>query len=151
MSAKPHPSRIEAFLETTHPRSFASARRASARLEAAIPLSRMKAAGREAPQLRSCRASCRSANAVIGMGIMMLSRNDAEHAVPAEWQATFHQIAGAFAVKDYGLRDHPISGVCPVGRSTAEFIAESIEAYGDSLATLHPATWEHAIYRWMDG
>ena len=61
----------------------------------------------------------------------------------------FHKVADAFAVGDYLLRDRPIRGVREVDLPAAEAIAESVSAYGDSLAPLHPSTSEHAVYRWM--
>jgi hypothetical protein len=81
----------------------------------------------------------------------MLARDDDEHPVPPELHATFHDIADAFAVGDYLLRNHTIAGVHAVDPSTAKAIAESVSAYGDSLAPLHSSTWSHAVYRWMEG
>ncbi len=81
----------------------------------------------------------------------MLAKDDAEHPVPSQWHATFHRVADAFVKGDYALCDNIIDGVLPVDSATAEFIAESITAYGDSLAPLHPNTWQRAVYRWMDG
>jgi hypothetical protein len=81
----------------------------------------------------------------------MLQKDDAEHAVPEPLRSTFRQIAEAFVVEDYQLRDHPIAGVRPVEPATAKWIAESISAYGGSLAPLNEQTWERSIYRWMGG
>lgn len=81
----------------------------------------------------------------------MLAKDDDEHSVPPELHATFHEVADAFAVGDFLLRDHAIRGVRGVDPSTAETIAASVAAYGDSLAPLNPSTWEYAVYRWMDG
>jgi hypothetical protein len=79
----------------------------------------------------------------------MLVRDDHEHSVPSELHATFHEIAGAFAIGDYLLRNHAILGVREVDPLTAKAIAESVSAYGGSLAPLHPSTWDYAVYRWM--
>lgn len=79
----------------------------------------------------------------------MLPKDDAEHAVPLELHATFHDIADALAAGDYFLRDHVVDGVRTIDRSTAEAIAENVSAYGDSLAPLHPSTWDYAVCRWM--
>ncbi|MET0360313.1 MAG: hypothetical protein ABW048_01045, partial [Sphingobium sp.] len=49
------------------------------------------------------------------------------------------------------LQAHLIDGVLPTGQSTAQFIADSIRAYGDPIAPLKQATWDWAVYRWMDG
>jgi hypothetical protein len=81
----------------------------------------------------------------------MLARDEAEHPIPQDLRPTFHGIADAFAAGDYSLRNHLIDDVRPIDRSTAEWIAESVSAYGDRLAPLHSSTWERAIYRWMDG
>lgn len=81
----------------------------------------------------------------------MLSRDDAEHPVPEPLRSTFRQIADAFVVGDYQLRDHPIAGVKPVASETAKWIAENISAYGETLAPLNEETWNRSIYRWMDG
>ena len=81
----------------------------------------------------------------------MLARDDAEHPVPPEWHAIFHRIADAFAAGNYDLRTPPIAGASAIDRSTAKFISDCVAAYGDSLAPLHPFTWEHAIYQWTNG
>jgi len=41
----------------------------------------------------------------------MLARDDNEHSVPSELHATFHEVADAFVVGDYLLRDNAIRGV----------------------------------------
>jgi len=79
----------------------------------------------------------------------MLARDDEEHSVPSELHATFREIADAFVVGDYCLRDHAIRDVCEVSPGTANAIAESVSAYGDRLAPLHRSTWGYAVYRWM--
>ncbi|RYE95360.1 MAG: hypothetical protein EOO77_43005, partial [Oxalobacteraceae bacterium] len=81
----------------------------------------------------------------------MLVQDDDEHPVPPELHATFHEIADAFTVGDYTLRSHAIAGVRTVDPSTARAIAESVAAYGDRLASLHSSTWDHAVYRWVNG
>jgi hypothetical protein len=81
----------------------------------------------------------------------MLMQDDDEHPVPPELHATFHKIADAFAAGDYTLRSHAIAGVRAVDPSTARAIAESVAAYGDKLAALHPSTWDQAVYRWVNG
>jgi hypothetical protein len=81
----------------------------------------------------------------------VLERDDLEHPIPPEWHATFHRIAEAFVERDFTLQDHQIDGVAPIEPATAKFIADNITAYGDNLVSLHPATWEWAVYRWMDG
>jgi hypothetical protein len=70
----------------------------------------------------------------------MLARDNDEHSVPSALHATFREIADAFAAGDYRLRDHAIRGVREVNPSAAKAIAESVSAYGDSLAPLHPST-----------
>jgi hypothetical protein len=69
--------------------------------------------------------------------------------VPSELHATFHEVAAAFVVGDYLLRDYAIRGVREVDPLTAKAIAGSVSAYGDNLAPLNPSTWEYAAYRWM--
>ena len=81
----------------------------------------------------------------------MLQKDDAEHAVPEPLRSTFRQIVEAFVRGDYQLRKHSIVGVRPVQPDTAKWIAESISAYGDTLAPLSEQTWDRSIYRWMDG
>ena len=81
----------------------------------------------------------------------MMLKDDAEHPVPEYWRASFREIAAAFAVGDYELRDHPIQDVGPVSLETAERIAANVAAYGEALAPLNDATWERSVYRWMDG
>lgn len=61
----------------------------------------------------------------------------------------FHEVAAAFVVGDYSLRDHAIRGVREVDPSTAKAIANSVLVYGDNLAPLNPSTWNYAVYRWM--
>jgi hypothetical protein len=77
-------------------------------------------------------------------GLPMLQKDDAEHPVPEPLRSTFRQIAEAFVAGDYQLRDHPIAGVRPVEPDTAKWIAESISAYGDTLAPLDEQTWERS-------
>jgi hypothetical protein len=79
----------------------------------------------------------------------MLAKDDDEHSVPAELHAIFQEVAAAFVIGDYFLRDHAIKGVREVDPSTAKAIASSVSAYGDNLAPLNPSTWEYAVYRWM--
>ena len=81
----------------------------------------------------------------------MLQKDDAEHAVPEPLRSTFRRIADAFVAGDFQLRDHPIDGVRPVDPATAKRIADSISAYGETLAPLNEETWDRSIYRWMDG
>ena len=81
----------------------------------------------------------------------MLAKDDAEHAVPSMLHDMLGKVAESFAAGDYRLQDHVIKGVKPIDPTTAEWIAKSIAAYGESLTALHPATWDRSIYRWMDG
>ena len=81
----------------------------------------------------------------------MLQKDDGEHPVPEPLRSTFRQIADAFIVGDFQLRDHRIAGVRPVDAGTAEGIASNISAYGDTLAPLNEETWNRSIYCWMDG
>ncbi|WP_326913421.1 DUF7668 domain-containing protein [Sphingopyxis chilensis] len=81
----------------------------------------------------------------------VLERNDVEHPVPLEWRIVFHDIADAFASGDFTLRTHVIDRASPIDLSTAALIADSISTYGDPIAPLRPATWDRAVYRWMDG
>ena len=81
----------------------------------------------------------------------MLQKDDAEHPVPEPLRSTFRQIAEAFVAGDYQLTVHRIARVRPVKADTAEWIAENVSAYGDTLAPLNERTWERSIYRWMDG
>ena len=81
----------------------------------------------------------------------MLKKDDAEHPVPEPWRSTFRQIASAFAAGDFHLRDRVIDGVAPIDEATAEYIADNVAAYGDALAPLNDATWDHSVYRWMEG
>jgi hypothetical protein len=81
----------------------------------------------------------------------MLARDDVEHAVPSVLHDVLSKVADAFAAGDFLLQVHAIEGVRPIDLATAEWVAKSIAAYGDSLAPLHPSTWNRSIYRWMDG
>ena len=81
----------------------------------------------------------------------MLQKDDAEHPVPEPLRSTFRQIADAFVAGDFQLRDHPIAGVRPVDPDTAEWIADNVSAYGETLAPLDEETWDRSIYRWMEG
>ena len=81
----------------------------------------------------------------------MLMKDDAEHPVPEPLRTTFRQIADAFVAGDFQLREHPITGVRPIDPDTAEWIADSVAAYGDTLAPLNEETWKRSIYRWMEG
>jgi len=81
----------------------------------------------------------------------MLAKDDIEHPVPAERRVVFHAIADAFVAGDFALQAHAIDGVSPIEPSTAQYITDSISAYGDPIAPLKPATWDRAIYRWMGG
>ncbi|MBB4150074.1 DUF7668 domain-containing protein [Sphingobium scionense] len=81
----------------------------------------------------------------------MLEADDIENPVPPERRAAFHAIADAFFAGDFALQTHVIEGVSPTGQSAAQFIADNIYAYGDPIAPLKPATWDRAVYCWMDG
>jgi hypothetical protein len=81
----------------------------------------------------------------------MLNKDDAEHPIPEPWRTTFKEIANAFVTGDFLLREHTIEAVAPVGPITARNMAANVAAYGDELAPLNYATWDHSIYRWMDG
>jgi hypothetical protein len=81
----------------------------------------------------------------------MALMDDAEHSVPELWRAKFAEIAAALAEGDFKLSTSQVSGVDPIDQETADLIAANVTAYGDGLAPLHEATWEHSIYRWMDG
>lgn len=81
----------------------------------------------------------------------MLARDDTEHPVPLKWRAVFHGIADAFVSGDFVLRTKVVDGASSIDLSTAVFIADSKSAYGDPIAPLRSATWDRAVYRWMDG
>lgn len=81
----------------------------------------------------------------------MLQKDDAEHPVPEPLRSAFRQIADAFVAGDFELRDHPIAGVRPIDPTAAKRIAENILAYGEMIAPLNEETWDHSIYRWMEG
>jgi hypothetical protein len=81
----------------------------------------------------------------------MLMKDDSEHPVPEPLRTTIRQIANAFVAGDFQLREHPIAGVRPVDPDTAEWMADNIAAYGDTLATLNEETWTRSVYRWMEG
>lgn len=81
----------------------------------------------------------------------MLLKDDAERPVPEPFRSTFRKIADAFVAGDFQLRDHAIATVRAFDGETADWIADSIEAYGADLAPLDEATWERSIYLWMDG
>ena len=81
----------------------------------------------------------------------MLLKDEAEHPLPKQLRSTFRQIVDAFVAGDFQLRDHQIAGVRPVDVETADWIADNITAYGETLATLNEETWDRSIYRWMDG
>lgn len=81
----------------------------------------------------------------------MALMDDAEHSVPELWRAKFAEIAAALADGDFKLCRSQVDGVDPIDQETADLIAANITAYGDSLALLDEATWEHSIYRWMGG
>ena len=61
----------------------------------------------------------------------------------------FRTIADAFAAGDFQLRSACVDEVEPVDRPTAEGIAANVAAYGEPLANLNDATWEHSVCRWM--
>jgi hypothetical protein len=84
-------------------------------------------------------------------GSLMMQKDDAEHPVPEPLRSTFRQIADAFVAGDFRLRDHPIADVRPIDPATAEWIADNISAYGETLAPLNDETWDRSIYRWMEG
>lgn len=81
----------------------------------------------------------------------MLDKDDIEHTVPPELRVAFHAIADAFVAGDFALQAHVIEGVSPIEQSIVQLIANSIHTYGDPIAPLKPATWDWAVYRWMDG
>jgi hypothetical protein len=80
----------------------------------------------------------------------MAERDDAEHPIPPEWRATLSQVIDACVEGDFGLQ-RGIEGVAPVDADTAQWIAQSVAAYGAPLAPLDAAVWETARCRWMDG
>lgn len=82
---------------------------------------------------------------------MMLHKDDVEHLLPEPLHSIFRQIANAFVVGDFQLRDHPINGVKRIDPETAIGIADNIMAYGERLAPLNEQTWSQSKYRWMDG
>ena len=84
-------------------------------------------------------------------GLLMLSKDDAEHQIPEPWRSKFRQIAEAFVAGDFQLRDHPIDGVMPVDSATAKCIADNVSDYGEVLAPLNDETWKRSVYNWMDG
>lgn len=81
----------------------------------------------------------------------MLHKDDAEHPIPESLGSTFKRIVTAFVAGDFQLRDHPIADVRSIDSSTAEWIAENVSAYGDTLAPLSDEAWERSVYQWMDG
>jgi len=65
----------------------------------------------------------------------MLLKDDAEHPVPLPFRSTFKEIADAFVAGAFRLRDHPVQRVRLVSSETAQWIAQSVAAYG--TASLH--------------
>lgn len=79
----------------------------------------------------------------------MALMDEDEHAVPELWRPKFEEIAAAFAAGDFQLCKTRVCGVDPVDRDTADLIAASVAAYGARLTSLHGATWDRSVYRWM--
>lgn len=77
----------------------------------------------------------------------MAEKDDAEHPIPLEWRPLLTRVAAAFVDGDFGLQ-RGIAGVAPVDAETQEWIAESVDAYGETLAPLDPAVWERSCYAW---
>jgi hypothetical protein len=63
----------------------------------------------------------------------MLLKDAAEHSVPEEWRPKFRQIARAFVQGDFELREHPITGVAPIDRTTADHFSENVRAFGEGV------------------
>lgn len=77
----------------------------------------------------------------------MAEKDEAEHPIPPEWRPLLTAVATAFVEGDFALR-RGIDGVAPVDAGTAEWIADSITAYGEALAPLDPAVWERSCCSW---
>ena len=78
--------------------------------------------------------------------MISLMRDDLEHPIPPALRPIFERIAKAFAEGDFTLTSNQIRGVEPIGQSTAEYIEKCVNAYGDRLVDLNPATWERSCY-----
>lgn len=77
----------------------------------------------------------------------MAEKDDAEYPIPPEWRPLLTNVVAAFVEGDYGLQ-RGIENVSPVDADTAEWVAESIAAYGEPLAPLDPAVWERSCCSW---
>ena len=75
-----------------------------------------------------------------------LKRDGTEHPIPTELRPIYGRIAEALASRDYGLINHPIKGVQLAGTTTAEYISDCVQDYGDPLTGLDESTWERSCY-----
>ena len=78
-------------------------------------------------------------------------KDDQEHPVPEEWRDILKGIADAFAAGDFELRRPQVEGVLPISAALADSIRANVNAYGQPLAPLDQASWQHSVCRWMDG
>ena len=65
--------------------------------------------------------------------------------VPTNWRPVFREIVQALVEGDFTF-SRGIKGVKPIDGATAEFFANSIEAYGATLASLSDESWKTSIY-----
>ena len=79
------------------------------------------------------------------MGFVLL-KDGCEHPIPQDLRAVFEQIVLAFVEGDYRLAGRDIGRVASIDDELSAFIAESVSAYGSSLAPLNPKVWERSIY-----
>jgi len=77
-------------------------------------------------------------------------KDDQEHPVPQEWRGLLKRIADAFAAGDFELNRHQVEGVSPISAALADSIRANVTAYGQALAPLDDASWQHSVCRWMN-
>lgn len=75
---------------------------------------------------------------------------DRQAPVPAIWRPALAAIVGAFREGDFELA-RGIPEVGPVSPEDARKIADNIEDYGATLASLPDDAWETSVSQWMDG
>jgi hypothetical protein len=70
-----------------------------------------------------------------------------EHPVPTEWRPKLREIADALRNRNYSLVG--LADVDALDEATAAGVAENIEGYGATLASLSEESWDTSVCQWL--
>jgi hypothetical protein len=84
----------------------------------------------------------------MSVSVPVTKDEDHQQPVPSIWRNAFCEVVEAFKERDFTLV-RGIRGVAPLADEDGKFIADYIDGYGASLASLPEETWKTSVCQWQ--